>query len=133
MRTKLGDDHPTTLVSMNGLARAYQEVGQRSRAISLFEATLAKRRVKLGADQPETLLTLFALANAYDEGKQPDKAIPLAREFLDRIQKIEKRLPATVRAAIPRAAKIVDAGVKPTDRRAPDELLRKIPDRDSMP
>jgi len=133
LRAKLGDDHPTTLVSMNGLARAYQEAGQRSRAISLFEATLVKRRVKLGADHPETLLTLFALANAYDEGKQPDKAIPLAREFLDRIQKIEKRLPAKVRAAIPRAAKIVVAGVKPTDLTAPDELLRKIPDRDPMP
>jgi eukaryotic-like serine/threonine-protein kinase len=107
LRVKLGDDHPTTLVSMNGLARAYQQAGQRSRAISLFEATLVKRRIKLGADHPETLLTLFALANAYHEGKQPDKAIPLAREFLDRTEKIDRRLPAKVRAAIPRAAKIV--------------------------
>ena len=125
LRAKLGDDHPTTLVSMNSLARAYQEAGQCSRATSLFAATLMKRRAKLGVNHPDTLLTLSALAGAYDEGKQSDKAVPLAREFLDRIQKIEKRLPAKVRAAIPRAAKILGEPVKPTD-------ASTVPDRDPM-
>jgi tetratricopeptide (TPR) repeat protein len=133
LRAKLGDDHPTTLISMNSLARAYQEAGQRSRAISLFEPTLMKRRSKLGADHPETLLTLFALANAYDQGKQPDLAIPLAREFLARVRRIEEHLPAQVRAAIPRAAKIVAEGVKPTDTRAADERLRQVSPRDPSP
>jgi serine/threonine protein kinase len=133
LRAKLGDDHPTTLVSMNSLARAYQETGQRSRAIALFEATLVKRRIKLGADHPDTLLTVVALANAYEDGKQPDKAIPLAREFLDRTQKINQRLPAKVRAAIPRAAQIVVAVAKPAEPTVPEELLRKVPDRGPMP
>ena len=63
----------------------------------------------------------------------PARPFRLAREFLDRIQKIEKRLPAKVRAAIPQAARIVAARVKPTGPNAPDELLREIPDRDPMP
>ena len=107
MRAKLGDDHPTTLVSMHGLARAYQEAGRTAAAISLFEVTLVKRRVKLGDDHPDTLLTLSALANVYDKGEHPQQAITLAREFLDRTHRLQKRLPAKVRAVIPVAERIV--------------------------
>ncbi|MEU8358758.1 tetratricopeptide repeat protein [Nonomuraea sp. NPDC048882] len=50
----LGADHPNTLTSRNNLAAAYQTAGDLSRAIPLYEATLADCERVLGADHPTT-------------------------------------------------------------------------------
>ena len=108
LRRKLGDEHPTTLVTMNGLAESYRLAGELARASALLEATWAGRRVKLGCDHPETLSTVFALAQVYMATDQRDKAVPLARAFLDKTAELGARLPADVRADIPRAAKMLE-------------------------
>ena len=74
LRSRLTDDHPTTLTAMHGLAKAYQHSGQSGRAISLFETTLAKQRIKLGDDHPDTLLSLYELAKAHASARQSEKA-----------------------------------------------------------
>ena len=109
MRAKLSDDHPTTLKTMRGLAQAYQSDGQLSRAISLFETTLSKRRIKLGDAHPDTVLLTFELANAYVVSRQPEKAVPLIREFLDRTERVEGHQPPKVREVIPRARQLREA------------------------
>jgi eukaryotic-like serine/threonine-protein kinase len=108
LRAKLGDDHPTTLVTMNGLAQSYRLAGELARATTLLEATWAGRRVKLGCDHPDTVTTVFALAQVYMATGQRDKAVPLARAFLDKTAELGARLPADVRADIPRAAKMLE-------------------------
>ncbi|MEU8396999.1 tetratricopeptide repeat protein [Nonomuraea sp. NPDC048892] len=50
----LGADHPSTLISRNNLAHAYQSAGDLGRAIPLHERTLADRERVLGADHPTT-------------------------------------------------------------------------------
>ena len=70
----------------------------------MFRTVLAHRRTRLGGDHPDTLLTMFTLAKLEFDARRPDQAIPLAREFLDRAGKIEGRLPAKVRDAIPATA-----------------------------
>jgi hypothetical protein len=60
--TRLGPDHPDTLMSMNDLASAYRDAGKYDRARPLFEETLALRKSKLGPDHPDTLQSMSNLA-----------------------------------------------------------------------
>ena len=93
-----------------------------------------KRRLKLGVNHPDTLLTLSALADAYDEGEQPDRAVPLAREFLDRIQTSRQAVAGEGAARrFPEPRKSWSNDVKPTNPKAPDDPLRKSPDRKTLP
>ena len=80
---KLGPDHPTTLLTQNQLAVAYQAAGQMGAATSLHERTLAARRTKLGLDHPATLISQNNLALAYDQAGDNARAEPLFREVLE--------------------------------------------------
>jgi eukaryotic-like serine/threonine-protein kinase len=107
LRAELGDDHPTSLIVMHDLAGAYEGAGLLDRAISVSRAVLAMRRTKLGVDHPDTLFSTFHLAKRLFVARRPDEATPLMSEFLDRARKIEDRLPARVRVAIPEAARLL--------------------------
>ncbi|MFF3951512.1 tetratricopeptide repeat protein [Streptomyces sp. NPDC001902] len=63
----LGEDHPDTLFSRNTLASAYQSAGNLSRAIPLFEQTLADMVRVLGEDHSLTVKVRSALASAVAE------------------------------------------------------------------
>ena len=54
-RTKLGPDHPDTLISMINLADGYLQLGRFSEAVKLNEETLALCKSKLGGSHPDTL------------------------------------------------------------------------------
>ena len=51
----LGEDHPDTLASANGLAADLRDLGEYQAARDLDEDTLARRRRVLGEDHPDTL------------------------------------------------------------------------------
>ncbi len=53
----LGDDHPATLETKNGLALLYKAMGRYSEAEQLFKEVLRNRILKLGAQHPDTLNT----------------------------------------------------------------------------
>ena len=53
--SKLGPDHPDTLISRNNLAAAYQIAGRIADAIAMDEATLKLYESKFGPDHPSTL------------------------------------------------------------------------------
>ena len=134
LRDKLGDDHPTTLTVMSGLAGAYHDAGSLDRAVALSRTVVTMRRTKLGDDHPDTLYSIFNLANRLFASQQPDQAIPLAREFLDRAGRIEGRLPARVRGAIPKAAGLLADHFRLVGREDLAEPYRKVQqDRPSIP
>ena len=81
-KSKLGPDHPDTLVSMNNLAEGYKAVGNFDRALPLFEETLALEMAKLGPDHPNTLKSMNNLVNGYRAAGKPDRALPLFEEML---------------------------------------------------
>ena len=112
LRTKLGDEHPTTLAAMNGLACSYRLVGNLDRATSLFQATWEGRKAKLGGDHPETLMTILDLADTYMATGQPHKAIPLVRAFLRKAAEIGDRLPAKVQKAVPQGARLLERALQ---------------------
>jgi eukaryotic-like serine/threonine-protein kinase len=62
--TRLGPEHPDTLMSMNNLAISYNHAGQNERALELNEETLALRKAKLGLDHPDTLTSMNNLGTA---------------------------------------------------------------------
>jgi tetratricopeptide (TPR) repeat protein/tRNA A-37 threonylcarbamoyl transferase component Bud32 len=81
-RSKLGPDHPDTLQSRDGLAKAYFEAGRIIDAIKLHEATLAQRESKLGPDHPDVLSSRDGLAKAYVEAGRTIDAIKLHKATL---------------------------------------------------
>ena len=64
-KSKLGPDHPDTLISMNNLATGYRAAGKLDKALPLFEETLALRKSRLGPDHPDTLFSMDNLAEGY--------------------------------------------------------------------
>jgi tetratricopeptide (TPR) repeat protein len=73
----LGEDHPDTLNSRDGLAVAYAATGRPGEAMRLLERTLADRDRVLGETHPDTLGSRNNLAAAYQEAGRLDEAIPL--------------------------------------------------------
>jgi serine/threonine protein kinase/tetratricopeptide (TPR) repeat protein len=80
--TRLGPNHPDTLMSMNDLALSYAGMGRHADALKLREETLALRKAKLGPDHPDTLMSMNNLAISYhDMGRHAD-ALKLCEETL---------------------------------------------------
>ncbi|MFF3360765.1 tetratricopeptide repeat protein [Streptomyces misionensis] len=84
----LGDSHPQTLTSRQGLAGAYQDAGDPDRAIPLYEAALALCEETLGDAHPRTLAGRNDLANAYTDAGNPARAVPLLEATLARSEKL---------------------------------------------
>ena len=78
----LGDDHPSTLASLNGLAVLFKHMVQYDRALLLYEECLAKYKRVLGDDHPDTLRSLNGLAGLFESKGQYDRALPLYEECL---------------------------------------------------
>jgi pentatricopeptide repeat protein len=67
LKTKLGDDHPSTLTSMHNLASTYGNQGRWEEAEKLFVQAMETLKTKLGADHPHTLASMNNLASTYQE------------------------------------------------------------------
>ncbi|KAK4173429.1 hypothetical protein QBC36DRAFT_335835, partial [Triangularia setosa] len=61
-KTKLGADHPDTLMSMANLAFTWKSQGRHSDALALIEECAQARQRLLGAKHPETLSSLATVA-----------------------------------------------------------------------
>jgi len=57
----LGQEHPSTLTSMNNLAFTYMSQGRRDEALATMEQVVALRSRILGADHPYTAGSISAL------------------------------------------------------------------------
>jgi tetratricopeptide (TPR) repeat protein len=77
VRAAVHADHPSTLLSRNNLADAYQEVGRLDEAIALYTRTLADYERVLGPDHPDHLRSRNNLAYVYRVAGRLDEAIPL--------------------------------------------------------
>ena len=83
----LGEDHPDTLASRNGLAGAYEGAGRLGEAIALLEEVLADCVRVLGEDHPDALTSRNNLAYAYESAGCLGEAITLFEEVLaDRVR-----------------------------------------------
>ena len=62
MKVTLGENHASTLTTMNNLADTFNRQGKHRDAEILFKQCLAKQKVALGENHPDTLGTMNNLA-----------------------------------------------------------------------
>ena len=79
----LGDDHPTTLTSMNNLAILYWKQGRHDEAELLFLETLETRKRVLGDEHPRTASSLYNLACLEALRGQRSKAMDWLRQSVE--------------------------------------------------
>ncbi|WP_188190349.1 tetratricopeptide repeat protein [Nonomuraea sp. SYSU D8015] len=78
-----GGDLPTELLTLRSWCGRYlYDLADLTRAIPLFEATLADCERVLGASHPYTLISRNNLAGAYESAGDPGRAIPLLEATL---------------------------------------------------
>ena len=107
----LGPVHPSTLISRNNLATAYQVAGRLDEAIALFEQTLEDRTRILGPHHPDTLASRNNLAYAYRDAGRLDDAIALHGQNLeDRTRILGPHHPNTLTSRNNLASAYQDAG-----------------------
>jgi hypothetical protein len=82
-RAELGVDHPDTLSSEAGQARATGATGKLNESIAVFEKVRDARVRVLGADHTDTLTTLNDLAEQYRMVGKASKAITLLEQVRD--------------------------------------------------
>jgi tetratricopeptide (TPR) repeat protein len=75
--SKLGADHPDTLVTRGNYALLMKKMGKHDQAIALYTEVLQQKVKKLGTDHPSTLATRFNLACYLDDLKKYAEAEPL--------------------------------------------------------
>ncbi|KAH8797145.1 hypothetical protein DL96DRAFT_1825393 [Flagelloscypha sp. PMI_526] len=61
----LGDEHPSTLTSMNNLALTYMNLGRHAESLDLLVSALATQKLTLGDEHPHTLSSMDNLASTY--------------------------------------------------------------------
>ncbi|MDX5564729.1 tetratricopeptide repeat protein [Streptomyces sp. ID05-04B] len=95
--TRLGNDHPGTLVCRNDLANAYRSAGDLERAVPLLEQNLTDSLRVLDENHPNTLIFRNSLAAAYWVAGNLQRAIPLYEQNLtDRIRVLGEDHPGTL-------------------------------------
>ena len=77
----LGDDHPSTLNSLNNLALLFFNKGDHDRALPLYEECLAKRKRVLGEDHPDTITSLNGLPLLFKNKGKYDRALAMYEEW----------------------------------------------------
>ncbi len=89
-RSKLGGDHPDTLISMSWLGGLYEDQGKYAEAEALLTEALAARRKQLGDDHQDTRAQLDGLPRRAREAA--GSAALAAREARVRVVKFRKAL-----------------------------------------
>ncbi|RYP74071.1 hypothetical protein DL771_003260 [Monosporascus sp. 5C6A] len=82
-RTKLGADHPDTLMIMGNLASTYSGQGRWEEAEKLEVQVMETRRTKLGADHPDTLMIMGNLASTYNDQGRWEEAEKLGVQVME--------------------------------------------------
>jgi serine/threonine protein kinase/tetratricopeptide (TPR) repeat protein len=82
-RAELGDDHPSTLVSINNMGYLLKLMGTYDEAESYSREALEGRRRVLGNDHPSTLLSINNMGLLLEEMGKLQEALGYYREALD--------------------------------------------------
>jgi tetratricopeptide (TPR) repeat protein len=86
-RNGLGERHPLSLDTLNGLAQTYQTEGKYEQAEALFSKALESERPALGEAHPDSLRTLLSLGHVQLLRQKYTEAAAALRETLTRYEK----------------------------------------------
>ncbi|KZP23869.1 TPR-like protein [Athelia psychrophila] len=96
-KEQLGADHPSTLITVIGIAVLYEHLGRFTEAETLFQQALAVNEQQLGADHPATLGTVGNLANLYKKQGKYAEAEILYQRALAGYERLGANHPGTLR------------------------------------
>jgi hypothetical protein len=85
-KTRVGHDHPQTLVVMEYLAIDYQNLDRNVEALKLREERLALTRAKFGPDDPATLNCMGGIAESLVRCDRGSEAVPLIDDCVRRAE-----------------------------------------------
>jgi tetratricopeptide (TPR) repeat protein len=96
-RITLGEEHPTTLASMDYLAACYSDLGRTQEAIELGEMVVEASRRTLGEENLDTLLSMDNLACRYFDLGRSREAVELGEKVVEaRKRTLGEEHPATL-------------------------------------
>ncbi|MFK7760163.1 MAG: tetratricopeptide repeat protein [Phycisphaerales bacterium] len=75
-----GDQHPTTLSTLNNLASVLSDLGEHERAILLGKQAYEGRKSVLGENDPRTFVSLLNYASALSQTGRFDESLPMLKE-----------------------------------------------------
>jgi hypothetical protein len=81
-KKKLGEDHPNTLISIEGLAFIFWNQRRRHEAEKLQVHVIESRKTKLGEDHPDTLTSMSNLALTFWSQGRWDEAEKLEMQVM---------------------------------------------------
>jgi hypothetical protein len=84
LKSELGDNHPSTLVSMHNLASLYKNQGKYDLAEPLYVSCLEKKKTAVGDNHPSTLALMNNLAGLYYNQGKYDLVEPLHVSCLEK-------------------------------------------------
>jgi tetratricopeptide (TPR) repeat protein len=85
--TKLGVDHPTTLICRGSLAVAFQNTAEVDKALPLLERNLQLSIAKLGEEHPDTIIVRVNYATALEESGDLPKALQILETVVGQAQR----------------------------------------------
>jgi tetratricopeptide (TPR) repeat protein len=86
--SKLGEEHPDTLVSMNDMAQVLSDLGKYAEAEKMNRRTLNLRETILGKEHPDTLTSMSNLAKALEQQNEYDEAEEINQRVLEAREKV---------------------------------------------
>ncbi len=87
-REVLGEEHPSTLTSMNNLASTYRDQGRWKEAESLGVQVIETRKRVLGEEHPDTLTSMANLASTYRDQGRWKEAESLGVQVMERRKRV---------------------------------------------
>jgi hypothetical protein len=97
-RRVLGEEHPSTLISMNNLAETLRALGETSGARELHEEVLSVRRRVLGEEHPSTLISMHNLCVTQEESEGMEVDSQMVESLLRRVRRLPEGTPIRVAA-----------------------------------
>ncbi|MEM7556989.1 MAG: tetratricopeptide repeat protein [Cyanobacteria bacterium P01_A01_bin.84] len=88
VRSRLGENHPSTASSLNNLASLYNSQGRYEEAEPLYIQALELYKQLLGENHPDTARSLNNLASLYNSQGKYEQAEPLYIQALELIKKL---------------------------------------------
>ena len=79
----LGENHPDTAISYNGMASAYRGLGNYKKALKYYKKTLSIREKTLGENHPHTVMMYDSIGSIYKELDDYEQALKYHKKALE--------------------------------------------------
>ncbi len=88
LKSRLGENHPSTASSLNNLALLYNSMGRYEEAEPIYKQALELKKQLLGENHPSTASSLNNLANLYSDMGRYEEAEPIYKQAVEIAERV---------------------------------------------